>query len=266
MAQGRNWLFTLNNPETNDLPEDWKHMRFRVYQRERGDAGTEHLQGYVEFTKPVRLVAVRELLPRAHWERRRGTQDQARDYCSKEDTRIDGPWIFGELPRQGCRNDLQAVRDLIDGGAPEMEIAQTHFGAWCRYGRAFREYKRLRAEHRNFKTEVRVYWGPPGTGKSRRVMEESPDAYWKPGNCIWFDDYDGGSDVVLDDFYGWLPWSTLLNMLDRYPMKVQTKGGMVNFCPKRIFITSNKPPEEWYSNPHDMQALLRRIDFIEQMN
>jgi len=48
----RNWCFTLNNP-----PEDFSldakckdfKVRYCIVQLERGDSGTLHLQGYVEF-------------------------------------------------------------------------------------------------------------------------------------------------------------------------------------------------------------------------
>jgi CRISPR/Cas system-associated exonuclease Cas4 (RecB family) len=39
---------------------------------------------------------------------------------------------------------------------------------------------------------------------------------------------------------------------------VQTKGGAVHFCPKRIWITSNKAPEQWYKNC-DFSAMQRRL-------
>lgn len=37
----------------------------------------------------------------------------ASDYCMKEDTRIDGPWEFGEKPmRRNNGHDWSEVRDL----------------------------------------------------------------------------------------------------------------------------------------------------------
>lgn len=116
----RNWCFTLNNPTA---PIEWPSdkITYAVYQKEKGENGTEHYQGYVELKNVQRLSALKKILPTAHWEIRRGTQEQARDYAMKEDTRIDGPWEFGELKAQGKRNDLeQAYKLLKEGGAKRV--------------------------------------------------------------------------------------------------------------------------------------------------
>lgn len=96
MSRVRNWCFTVNNPDIDDILPDHADIRYVVWQRERGAEGTEHWQGYVEFDKPMRLAAVKLWLPTAHFEPRRGTRDQARDYCMKADSRINGPWERGD--------------------------------------------------------------------------------------------------------------------------------------------------------------------------
>ena len=56
------------------------------------------------FSGTKRLSGVKELTgTAAHWEPRRGTHQQAAAYCSKEETRIDGPWEVGTPPVQGKR-------------------------------------------------------------------------------------------------------------------------------------------------------------------
>ncbi len=97
MAQYRAVVFTLNNP-TDPIPFDVEKMDYLVYQREVGANGTPHFQGYCEFKIQKRLGAVKELLGGAsvHIERRFGTQEQAIKYAKKEDTRVEGPWEFGE--------------------------------------------------------------------------------------------------------------------------------------------------------------------------
>lgn len=257
----RRWCFTLNNPETDELKFPEVFVRYAIWQRERGAEGTEHLQGYIELNKPERLSFMRNVVPRAHFEIAKGTRDQARDYCRKTDTRVAGPFEFGvwKAGGQGSRSDLNAVKELIDNGAGEQEIAESNFGTWCRNYRAFREYKRIKTEARNWEVSVQVFWGDPGTGKSRKAMEENFGAYWKPkGN--WWDGYEQQETVIIDEFYGWLPYDFLLRLCDRYPLNVEIKGGTVSFVAKKIIFTSNKHPDEWYTKENlDKRAFARRV-------
>lgn len=67
-------MFTLNNP-TDPVPFDVIKMGYLVYQKEVGENGTPHFQGYCEFKTKKRLAAVKELLgQRCHIDPRRGTQ------------------------------------------------------------------------------------------------------------------------------------------------------------------------------------------------
>lgn len=193
----------------------------------------------------------------AHWEPRRGTHQQAIDYCSKIETRIDGPWTFGIPPvGAGRRTDLIALKEALDEGRTEFEISRNEelFGVWAKHYKAAERYKRLGTTRtRQWPTFTTVLYGPPGVGKTKYVNEKAgPDAFWlmKPGpnQTVFFDGYEGQEDVVIDEFFGWLPRDLMCRMCDRYPLMVQTKGGAVNFYPKRIWITSNKSPEEWWSN------------------
>lgn len=114
MAQGKYWCFTLNNPES-DLGQWPETVKYAVYQGEIGESGNYHFQGYVEFYSNQRLSALKELVPGAHWEKRRGTAEQAREYAMKEESRVEGPWEFGVFTssRQGARTDLATACDLV---------------------------------------------------------------------------------------------------------------------------------------------------------
>ena len=261
--QARCWLFTINNPESNDLPKNFVDVRYCIWQREKGEAGTEHLQGYVAFTKAKRLTQVKTLNDRAHWESRKGTEDQAVAYCSKEETRIAGPWELGERPQPGKRNDLIALKQTIEAGAPMKQIASEHFSSFMKYRNSIVSYKRLFSKPRDFKTFVGVITGPTGCGKSRLMEQTFPGAYWKPNGNEWFCDYDDHQVVIIDEFYGWLRYDFLLRLLDRYPLQCPTKGSSVNFRAKYVFFTSNSEIDSWYNfrGKMSLDALKRRIDF-----
>lgn len=52
----------------------------------------------------------------------------------------------------------------------------------------------------------------------------------------------------MDDFRGAaMPLAHLLRLLDGFPYAVQNKGGTVTISATHIFITSDRPPIEWYT-------------------
>lgn len=279
--RSRGWCFTYNNPtaagitKLKDLgeslvvreeggPDPSSGLRFLVYQSEQ--VATWHLQGYLLYWgRGLTFARAKVLLPDGcHIEVRHGTHGQARDYCTDEEKRHapadplqdwSQPIIYGEDQQpadggRGARSDLVSVKRRLDEGASEVQIADEFFGQWVRYNRSFTRYMALKAPPRNSPTITIVYWGEPGTGKTRRVSEEISDSvYWLPkpnsGRAFW-DGYEGQEDVVIDEFFGWLPRDLCCRLCDRYPFRVETKGGSVPFSAKRIFITSNNPPSSWW--------------------
>ena len=70
-AQNVNWLFTINNPTSPDIPKSWSNVKYCIWQLEEGENGTSHLQGYVILKKKGTLAAVKRLDRHAHCEIRR---------------------------------------------------------------------------------------------------------------------------------------------------------------------------------------------------
>lgn len=275
----RSLLFTDYNYtelEGDEYLEFWKQLgyKFIVFQLERcPSSGRLHWQGFVQLSKQRTRSKLQSIFRGLHCEKRRGTIAEAINYCEKEETRERGPFRDGDIPSQGKRTDLDDVKQLLDSGATELEIAENHFGAYCRYYKAFGRYGGLRARPRNEKTHSIVYWGKPGTGKTRTVYDTfgSGAVYDMPrpnGGSFWFDGLIPGKHrvLLLDDFYGWLPLHLLLKLMDRYPLQVPIKGGMIEFNCEKLYITSNKHYDEWYDWSklgHNLkQAFIRRIDEI----
>lgn len=278
----RDWCFTLNNPTEMDdhrlttitqLPE----FIYMVYQREEGTEGTTHYQGYIEFAYSKRLTDVRMLLPRAHLERRRGTRDQAREYCMKEETSTGDPAEFGQWRKQGAGRVLEDFRDAILNGVDVIEHPE-FFAPWCRYQKAYSKLREIRAKREAYalyavgmRPSVYVIHGGTGVGKTRWVMDTfgvENVFVWSAGDgsktSLFWDGADEASVCLLDDFYGNIPINYLLRLLDRYPMRLQVKFGYTWRVWTTIVITSNQPSKDWY-NPETVPekarlALQRRID------
>jgi len=262
MSKSKNWVFTDNNPE-QDEPSWPANVKYAIWQKERGENGTEHLQGYVELNTVRAISYLKSILPRAHWEIRRGTQQQAMDYASKEDTRISGPWTFGELVinAQGTRSDLLALKASVEEGLTETQLWDRHWADMHKYFRGVQRYRTLTGLKRDWAPRIYLLIGEPGCGKTSFCRRVAPDAYWKQSMSKWWDGYDGQSDVILDDFYGWISYHTMLRLCDRYSELVETKGGQQQFLARRIFITSNREPREWWDTERvrDIDALERRF-------
>jgi len=78
----------------------------------------------------------------------------------------------------------------------------------------------------------------------------------------WWDGYEGQHTVIIDEFYSWLRYDFFLRLTDRYPLQVETKGGVVQFVSHRIVFTSNTPPTAWYPSIQDRGAFDRRIGVV----
>ncbi|UJO02085.1 Rep [Tadarida brasiliensis associated cyclovirus 1] len=252
----RRFCWTLNNYEEHDEYEIQDLLssvcKFAIYGREVcPTTGTKHLQGF---------------WGRAHIEKAKGNDQQNQKYCAKDNDF----WSHGEPAAQGNRSDLEAVVSLIEGGERSIKaVAIQCPTAFIKFAKGIREYIRTayKPDIREWKTKVHFYWGPPGTGKSRRALEEAKtyggEIYYKPRG-EWWDGYCGQENVIIDDFYGWIKYDELLKICDRYPYQVPVKFGYEYFISKRIWITSNVDVDRIYRFiGYDSTAIRRRIDVYE---
>ena len=174
---------------------------------------------------------------------------------------------------QGRRSDLLEIVQLVQSGETSMErIARECPVQVIKYYKGIEAYIRLTRPipERDFKTEVRFYYGRPGSGKSRRAITEAKATggriYYKPRGD-WWDGYKQHECVIIDDFYGWIKYDDLLKICDRYPYQVPVKGSFEQFTSKYIWITSNVGLENIYRFiGYDCTAIKRRCEIIEEIN
>lgn len=263
----RNYCFTLNNYTEEEvhnitLSPDIKYI---CWGFERGALGTPHMQGYVELRKACRINAVKRILncDRVHLEARLGNQKQAIDYCKK-----DGDFHeHGTPARQGHRSDLEAVAKSIKKGNSLFDIVNDHTVQYIKYHKGIEKAMNILIEAPTWRdVEVHVLWGNAGAGKTRYVYdnEDADEIYslGKSNNAVWFDGYCRHKVLLIDDFYGWIQYSKLLNILDGHPLRLEIKGSFAMAHYTKVYITSNTSPEGWYT--HGMTpALERRITTVQ---
>lgn len=68
-----------------------------VFQLEQAPTTNRlHIQGYVEFKNKKTLSGVKNVIDKTtHWEQAKRDADTNYAYCTKEDTRVKGPWVKG---------------------------------------------------------------------------------------------------------------------------------------------------------------------------
>lgn len=246
-------VFTLPNPV--GLLEFQEGMQYLVYQEEVSESGLYHFQGYCEFTSALVLGTVKAMLggESVHIERRMGTAEQAIAYSKKEDTRIDGPYEYGEPKQQGKRVDLENFKTDVLAGKRKRDLIDDHLIVFARYPKLYDIINSKRPQ-RETPPIVTLLIGPTGLGKSRFVYDKyrgNEELYQTPlsNGTMWYDTYDGHEIVLIDDFAGaasHMTLTTLLKLLDRYPQLVPTKGSHTWFYPTHVYVTTNILPKDWY--------------------
>lgn len=270
--KSRHAVFTINNYTMEEVEALRQYgestSKYLVFGYEIAPTtGTPHLQCFVCWDNPRSILAFRNAITKKsiHIETvLRGTHKQAADYCKKTDTKdpaAAAPWEeFGEVPRQGERTDWCVAFDQIKSGTPVEEVVENQPQLLpCIRALDVLKSKLLKPKHRD--VQVIVLWGDSGSGKSRWAYDNFPELYSKPPGK-WWDGYSGQTTVLLDDYYGYIPYSELLNVLDRYPYHAEVKNGYVWAQWNTVIITSNKPPELWYKDYGLSPALKRRISKI----
>lgn len=260
MDKSRAWCFTVNN-YTNEQLEEMKAIEctYIVLGKEVGKSGTPHIQGYVEFMNPRTFRAIKKVMPTAHIEPRKGTSAQAADYCKKDKDVYES----GTISQQGKRNDIEEIRNMVKQGKGMRQILEV--ATTVPSVKMAETYLKYHEKGRDWKPEVKWYWGPTGTGKSRTAWEEMPEAFDCMETSKWWEGYDSHPDVIIDDMRGdFAKFHVLLKLLDRYPFRIECKNGSRQFLARRIIITSSQSPQQMWNGrtTEDLMQLLRRINEI----
>lgn len=284
----REWVYTINNYSEDDVDMVRNAMcRYHVWAPEVGAKGTPHIQGYIVFKDAKTRSAVSKILPRAWLAPRspKSTPEQCRNYIvgpyskkGKDKPANPNAVEVGTIPSQGKRNDLEDFHDAIKAGKRGRELSENHLAVRAKYPRLEQTLVNEEDEQRAIdmfksgaKPEVHVRWGAPGVGKSRYIYDNhnAEDIYELnlgdgSKQSVWWDGYRGQPVILINDFEGELGWKYLLRLLDRYPFRMQVKGGHCWRLCKYLYITANCAPDQWYRT-EAYQPLLRRIDSITEV-
>lgn len=127
------------------------------------------------------------------------------------------------------------------------------------------------------KRDVHWFWGPTGSGKTRKaiqIMEEKHTNNWKiisNDMRTFIIGYEGEKGIIIDDIRkGTCKFEHLLHLLDGYPIMVNVKGGQREWLAETIIITCPMKPDVLFVNQETLEPwdhidqLLRRIEDIRE--
>lgn len=202
--------------------------------------------------------------PNGHYELTHSARAEA--YVWKDETAVQGTrFEFGR--RKSKRND-KSDWDAIRISAQAGKLDEVPSDIYIRYYNQLNSISNAFLQPVAVERHCRVYWGPTGTGKSRRAWQEAEvSAYAKDPRTKFWCGYQQQTNVVIDEFRGGIDIAHLLRWIDRYPVRVEVKGGSRPLVAVNFWITSNLHPEQWYPDldRDTFSALLRRLT-IEEIN
>lgn len=298
----RSWFCVLNNPQNLDCFKDltpdqmvdtaiemWcedKPNRSCAVNYEVADTGTPHMHMVLENTSKSRFSAVQKLFPGVHIEATRGNKEQAEAYINKigkfeekSHTVLIPAKFKGEVKgKQGARNDLHAIQDMIDKGMTPNEIMDIDI-EYRKYETIIRKaFFAKRSQDTPPKRDVTVIWhtGESGSGKSYSYVELCEE--YGEDQVYLMTDYDvGGLDLYcgepilfMDEFKGSIKFQILLNYLEGYKIQIHCRYANARALWNEVHITSIYPPDEVYNFMVDadkrerdkITQLMRRIKTI----
>lgn len=273
--KARSWCFTLNNytlpaeEQCQALVTEHGDATYIIYGREVGAEGTKHLQGQVVFKHAVTFNTAKQRLPYGcHIEPTKDLHASIA-YCKKEGEWIDvgvapKPNLAGRDNGGGAANQerwsvaLQQARDT--GEVEDAQIAFQH----ARTVDYIHQREVMKRERVDTNETHLWYFGASGTGKSRKARTDWPDAYLKMCNK-WWDGFEDHDVVLIEDFD--VAHRVLVHHLkiwaDRYPFLAEKKGAATRIRPRLVIVTSNYHPKDIWSEPGDLEPILRRFKCVE---
>lgn len=198
-SSGRYWMLTIpmSDWHPTSLPEGVAYIKG---QGEEGESGYLHWQVLVVWEHSVRMrMCKAAFCPTAHCELSRSAAADV--YVWKDDTAIAGTrFELGEKPH---KRNSKSDWEVIWGRAVDGDLLAIEANVRIQHYRTLRTIRADYAEPVAFERSVVVFWGPTGTGKSRRAWEEATwNAYPKDPRSKFWDGYRDQKHVVFDEFRG----------------------------------------------------------------
>lgn len=150
MATSRNWCVTMFKYDISK-PFALENVKYAILQEEKcPKTGKCHIQGYLEFDQAIRPGKVKKLLGKTtHVEKRRGSQQQAIDYCKKAETAMGWKFEYGVPVRQGKRHDVDTMFQAFKERESTAKFIEENAKLYKNYGPLLEKHEELIKDEEN---------------------------------------------------------------------------------------------------------------------
>jgi len=255
--------------------QEYSSLKYAIYQYEKGENGTYHTQGFIIYKNNKRFKNVKQDFPTGRVREPNGSNIQNRDYCTKKDTRIAGPWEIGEFSEMRSRNDIVQFFEALKLGASNILLKSMFPVLYSQYSpdkiEKFRQDELKEVYGQKFRNvKVTYIYGKPRTGKTSYVYSKYDiKDICRVNNYIkgTFENYTGQKVLVLDEFTGKIDITFMNNLLDKFPVDLPARFSNRVACFDEVYIISNLPlsglyKEEQSALPDVYNAFVQRIHEI----
>lgn len=275
-VRAKHWVFTINN-YTPEIESRLKELdcEWMIFGHEVGENGTPHLQGAVTFTNYKEGKTLGKLFP-WHLEVMRGSCQESKTYCTKEDTT--GYFEKGIMPPSRGHNGGQATKRkwedaynaAIEGRFEDIP-AQMRIAHYRTFQAIYNDNKKDASmedlDDKDLKNSFLWLYGDTGCGKShtaRRIAKElgCDEPYIKSLNK-WWNGYSNQLVTIIEEadpdrcehlasfFKQWC---------DKWNFTAEAKGSVFpSIRPRYIIVTSNYTIDECFPKEQDSLPLHRRF-------
>lgn len=260
---------------------DELHHQYIVWGEEVGEDGYWHYQGYVEWKCKALTDKQKQNIigGPAHFEVRRGTQDEAISYATKDLKHVKR---YGTPVVQGQRTDIKEFFEKAEKTDNLKKLVRENPSIYARTHNALDKFlsmpekveDKFRSEKRDIKPQCIVVYGKPGTGKShfcRQIANGNQNGdYIENENLVYEynptlltpEQYKGQGTVLIQEFgKGAIPAATFCLWIDKGRCLMNVKYKSSWLCATRFIINTNFNPTMWYSEcPKEVRnGVMRRV-------
>lgn len=231
------WSFTVNNYTEEHIStivlKSKSRGDFYIFQEEKGENGTAHLQGYYKFKHRKRPLEVfsADILP-AHWEKARSPKDLIA-YCSDPNKRNGRIWANMPYPEEVkiIEPDYdweQEILQIIENDPDDRFI----FWYWSQEGNVGKTSfcKYLTVKHGAIALHGKGADVRNGVVQYKHVNGVTPKLVVYPIPRCFNTDY--------------ISYESLENIKDMYFYSGKYEGGMICGNSPHLFVFANTPPDE----------------------